>query len=208
MTSWRELKHVGVFGGTFDPPHIGHLILAEEALYQLGLREIKWVLTPNPPHKSNRTITNVEIRLRMVREAIKNQPRFRLSSVDLDRSPPHYAVDTVRILAAEFPSDQFVYLLGADSLHDLPTWYMPDNLLRACHSIGVLRRPDDQVDIVELEKKLPGVTNKIRWIDSPQFGISASTIRKKVALDQAYRYYLLPAIYKIIQQERLYKEKV
>lgn len=208
MSSWRDLKHVGVFGGTFDPPHMGHLILAEEALYQLGLREIKWVLTPNPPHKLNRTITNLEIRLSMVREAIKNQPRFRLSCVDVDRPPPHYAVDTVRILAAEFPSDQFVYLIGGDSLHDLPTWYKPEDLLRACHSIGVLRCPDDRVDLEALEKELPGVTNKIRWIDTPQLGISASAIRKKVVLDQAYRYYLLPAVYKIVQKERLYKDKL
>lgn len=206
LYSRQDSNLVGVFGGTFDPPHIGHLILAEEALYQLSLREVLWVLTPNPPHKLHQKITNLDIRLKMVRAALKSQPRFRLSMVDVYRQPPHFAVDTLKILSAKFPMDQFVYLIGGDSLHDLPTWHLPKDLLRACHSIGVLRRPDDQVDLDTLENELPGVINKIRWIDTPLIGISASAIRKKIHLNQAYRYYLLPPVYKIIQQEMLYQD--
>jgi nicotinate-nucleotide adenylyltransferase len=203
---WLDSKLVGVFGGTFDPPHVGHLILAEEALYQLGLREVLWVLTPNPPHKLNQSITNTETRQRMVLAAINDQPRFRFSSVDIDRSPPHYAVDTIRILTSLEPDVKFVYLIGGDSLHDLPSWHLPNELINLSQNIGVLRRPDDHINLEKLEIELPGVSDKIRWIDAPPIGIAASAIRKKIRFGQAYRYYLLPPVYKIINKENLYKE--
>ena len=107
----------GVFGGTFDPPHIGHLVLAAEALNQFGLDRVLWVLTPEPPHKSERLITDLGVRLEMLRAAIGEDPDFELSRVDIDRPPPHYAVDTMAVLRElldrqdEFLGDDCVKLL-------------------------------------------------------------------------------------------------
>ena len=120
---------IGIFGGTFDPPHMGHLILAEEACWQLQLDHVLWVLTPFPPHKKDRIISPVQDRLSMVQFAITENDRFKLSRVDIDRQPPHYAVDTVSILQQSSVNDEFYYLMGADSLIDLPTWHITIKLL-------------------------------------------------------------------------------
>src|SRR5512143_3713267 len=113
---------IGVFGGTFDPPHTGHLILAAEAQAQLDLERILWVLTPTPPHKPGQRITSTALRLEMLQAAIDGNPDFELSRVDLDRPPPHYAVDSVHLLRAAYPQAWLAYLMGGDSLDDLPTW--------------------------------------------------------------------------------------
>src|SRR4030042_4938152 len=100
---------LGIFGGTFDPPHVGHLILADEARVQLGLERVLWVLTPNPPHKMDQAITPLVDRLDMLRAALGDALHFELSRVDIDRPPPHYAVDTVRLLRRHHPDDTLVY---------------------------------------------------------------------------------------------------
>ena len=105
---------LGVFGGTFDPPHIGHLILAAEALDQLQLDKVLWLLTPFPPHKISQSITPLLQRLQMLQAALVDEPRFELSRLDIDRPPLHYAVDTLALLRQNVPSAQLVYLMGED----------------------------------------------------------------------------------------------
>jgi len=121
---------VGVFGGTFDPPHVGHLILAGEAVDQLGLQRLLWVLTPNPPHKLNQAVTSLEIRLEILQAAIEENPVFEISRVEMDRPGPHFAVDTVGMLAKLLPKAELFYLIGGDSLHDLPTWCDPQGFIQ------------------------------------------------------------------------------
>ncbi len=107
---------VGVFGGTFDPPHLGHLILAAEALHQLRLERLLWVLTQDPPHKHGQMICPWEARFEMVRLATAGDPAFEISRVDIDRPGPHYAVDTMGILKRQLPQTDLFYLIGGDSL--------------------------------------------------------------------------------------------
>ena len=152
------MQSIGIFGGTFDPPHLGHLILAAEARAQLGLDKLLWVLTPDPPHKQGQSIARIENRLEMVKLAIVDDPQFELSTVELTRPGPHYAVDTVQILARQNPGAKLVYLMGGDSLRDLPTWHRPAEFVSACQMIGVMRRPGDAVELPSLEKSLPGLT--------------------------------------------------
>ena len=114
---------VGIFGGTFDPPHVGHLILAEECRTQLRLDRLLWVVTNQPPHKLDQTLSPVEKRVEMVQLSIAGNSHFELSRVDIDRPGPHYAVDTVRLLQEQLPEAELFYLMGGDSLHDLPTWH-------------------------------------------------------------------------------------
>ncbi len=195
---------IGLFGGTFDPPHIGHLILAAEAGAQLGLDRLLWVLTPNPPHKQSQLITPLEHRLAMVELAISDNRRFELSTVEMDRPAPHYALDTVRIISEQNPSADLVYIMGGDSLRDLPAWHRPADLLAALHFIGVMRRPGDSIDLPALEKIIPGLTAKVRYVDAPLLDIAAHEIRRRVADGRPFRYFLPPAVYDYILEHNLY----
>ena len=199
------MHSIGIFGGTFDPPHIGHLILAAEARAQFGLERILWVLTPDPPHKQDRKITSIHHRLAMVKLALADDSEFELSSVDMGRPGPHYAVDTVKIIAAENPGNNLVYLMGGDSLRDLPDWNRPADFVAACYVIGVLRRPGDAIDLPALERELPGVRSKVRFMEAPLLDIAAHDIRTRSATGRPFRYYLPAPVYGYILEQALYR---
>jgi nicotinate-nucleotide adenylyltransferase len=196
----------GIFGGTFDPPHLGHLILASEALAQLGLERLLWLLTPNPPHKPGQPITPLAHRLAMLRLAIADEPRFEISEVEINRPGPHYTVETLRLLKEANPAGGLVYLMGGDSLRDLPTWREPGEILRLCHFLGVMRRPQDAVDLTALEMALPGLAEKVHFVEVPLLEISSRQVRQRVARGDAFRYYLHPAVYDYIQRNGLYRQ--
>ena len=196
---------IGIFGGTFDPPHLGHLILAAEALSQLQLDRMLWVLTPQPPHKPERPITALPHRLEMLKRAIGSAPGFELSTIEIDRPGPHYTLDTVDLLQTKFPSARLVLLIGGDSLRDLPAWSRPDELITAVNAFGVMRRPGDEIDLPTLERTLPGLSAKVRFVDAPQLEISSSSIRQRVASGGHFRYYLPTSVYDYIQQNNLYR---
>jgi nicotinate-nucleotide adenylyltransferase len=196
---------LGILGGTFDPPHAGHLILADEACSSLNLDRLLWVLTSKPPHKRSLPVTSLALRLQMLEAAIKGNPRFKLSRVDIDRTPPHFAVDTLKILKDQYPGETLIYLLGEDSLRDLPKWHDPNGFLSAADGLGVMRRPGIDVNLLDLEQKLPGLHKKMVFIDAPLLEISSTRIRRMVAENGAFRYYLLPAVYSIICKNKLYQ---
>jgi len=196
---------IGIYGGTFDPPHLGHLILAAEALAQLQLTRLLWVLTPEPPHKPGQPITPLHHRLEMLRRAIAETPGFELSTVEMDRPGPHYTIETLEKLREQFPAADLVLLIGGDSLRDLPTWRRPLDVLSACRFLGVMRRPGDFVQIDALERNLPGLSEKIRFVDAPQLEISSSVIRSRISNCGHYRYYLHSRVYEYIEQEKLYR---
>jgi len=198
---------IGIFGGTFDPPHLGHLILAEEAHHQLGLDRLLWVLTPDPPHKQNKYITPLQHRLDMLRVTIAGDPNFELCPVDIERPGPHYAVDTVRILKEQQPGVAWYYLMGGDSLNDLHTWRKPHELLASVTALGVMIRPGTKIDLVEIEKKTLGVSAKVKLINAPLIGISASDIRQRIARGLPYRYLVPLEVYNIIHERGLYRVK-
>lgn len=196
---------VGIFGGTFDPPHLGHLILADEALHQLKLERLLWVLTPDPPHKQGQTISPWQQRFELVQAALADNPAFEISRVDVDRPGPHYAVDTVRLLHDQLPGEELFYLMGGDSLHDLPTWYQPQELVRLCAQFAVMHRPSDAIDLQTLEVLLPGIGAKVHFIEAPLLEISSGDIRERAASGQPFRYFLSPAVYNLVQSERYYR---
>jgi len=199
-------KVIGVFGGTFDPPHLGHLILASEAAEQLGLETILWVPTRQPPHKLTRRITPIEIRLQLLEAALAGDDRFLISRVEIDRSPPYYAVETLRLLKVQQPGVQFAYLMGGDSLHDLPNWRSPIELAAQCIFLGVYRRPNDAVNLADLESRIPGVAEKIAWINAPLIDISSSMVREKARSGGVYRYYVPEGVARLIAHYHLYQE--
>ena len=198
-------ERIGIFGGTFDPPHLGHLILASEAHAQLKLARLLWVLTPVPPHKLNQPISSLDHRLAMVKLALKGELAFKLSMIEVERSGPHYTLDTIRVFSSRYPNADLILLLGGDLLRDLPTWHRPADLVAACHQIGVMRRPGDSIDMASLEKKIPGLNSKVKFVEAPLLEIASSEIRRRAARGLPFRYYLLPAVYQYIQKHNLYR---
>jgi nicotinate-nucleotide adenylyltransferase len=199
-------EQIGIFGGTFDPPHLGHLILAAEAYSQLGLDRLLWILTPDPPHKQDQVITPVEHRLAMVNLAIQGNPKFELSRVELDRPGPHYTTDTVEMIAGQYPDADITPIIGGDSLRNLPTWYKPKELLYACHWVGVMRRPGEEPDLKELERELPGISSKVHYVDAPLLEIASRELRSRIAEGRPYRYYLPHEVYEYINEHHLYSQ--
>jgi nicotinate-nucleotide adenylyltransferase len=200
---WHE--RLGLFGGTFDPPHVGHLILASEAKSQLELTRVLWTVTPDPPHKQDQIITALEHRLAMVRLAIQDNPAFELSDIELNRPGPHYTIDTIRLLAKENPNAEIVPIIGGDSLQELPTWHQPEEIVYAAHWVGVMRRPGEEPNLNELERELPGITSKVHYVNAPLLEIASREIRGRVAAGQPYRYYLPVPVYEYINQHQLYQ---
>ncbi len=197
-------QRIGLFGGTFDPPHLGHLILASEAQSQLELDRLLWILTPQPPHKLDQRITPTEHRLAMVNLAIGDNPLFELSRVELDRPGPHYTLNTIRLIAEQNPGAEIILIIGGDSLRDLPTWREPREIVAACHEIGVMKRPHENAVLDELERDLPGIRAKIRYVDTPLLEIASRELRNRIAEGRSVRYYLPTSVREYIEQKRLY----
>lgn len=196
---------IGIFGGTFDPPHLGHLILAAEARSQLNLDRLLFVLTPLPPHKGDHQIATLDDRLAMVSAAIQDDPGFELSRIEVDRPGPHYSADTVRQVRGLYPNATLAFLMGGDSLRTLHTWKRAQDFVDACDVLGVMRRPYQRVSLDSLEKKLPGSREKVQFIDAPLLEISSRQIRRRIAEGRPYRYYLSPPVLDVIESRGLYR---
>lgn len=200
------MMNIGILGGTFDPPHIGHLILASEALDQLNLEKVLWVLTPSPPHKMGNYISPLNQRKELLLNAIRGETRFEYSDVDIDRPAPHYAVDTVKILKGLYKGYNLIYIMGGDSLRDLPTWHDPSGFVNACDKISVMHRPDGDFDLNILEGKLPGIGDKVEIIDFPLIFISSSEIRKRIKTGRMFKWLVPESVYQTIKKNNYYQQ--
>jgi nicotinate-nucleotide adenylyltransferase len=196
---------LGIFGGTFDPPHLAHLIFAQEAAFQLHLERVLWLLTPISPLKSDLEISPWEQRLELLEAALAGNQKFEVSRVDIDRPGPHFAYESMKILADQNEGVQLLYLIGEDSLRDLTKWERSDELLRYCHQVGVMRRPEVETNLEQLENNIPGIRSKIKWVESPLLEISGRMIRSRWRSGQPVRYYLPDAVHELIREKGLYK---
>jgi nicotinate-nucleotide adenylyltransferase len=200
-------RRIGIFGGTFDPPHFGHLILAVEAQYQLELDTLLFVLTPDPPHKQGHRLTALDDRIAMLSAAIEGVARFALSRVDIDRPGPHFTADTMAILKEQYPGDVLVYLMGGDSLEGLLVdWDRPGEFIDQCDLIGVMRRPDDELDLSPLEAAFPGISEKIRFVEAPLLEIASNQIRRRVREGRPFLFYLPEKVRTVIAERGIYSE--
>jgi nicotinate-nucleotide adenylyltransferase len=196
--------NLGLFGGTFDPPHLGHLILAEEARTQFNLEKVLWLVAGQSPLKLDRQLSPVEMRVEMVSAAIKGNPHFALSRVDVDRPAPHYTVETLHLLRQEFPHGEFYFLMGEDSLRDLPKWRAPQAIIKEVRLV-VLRRPNTQFDLTELETQVSGVSARVLWLNAPQLEIASSDIQLRIKEGRSVQYMLPREVLEVIEREGLYK---
>lgn len=195
---------LGILGGTFDPIHIGHLILAEEAWHQLGLDKVLLAPAADPPHKRDQGKSPAEHRVRMVELAIADNPHLALSRVDVDRPGPHYTLDMVQLLLKQHgPGVELYFLMGLDSLVDLPTWHRPLDLMQQCHLVA-FSRPDADFDWTTLEAALPGISSRVVLLPMPLLQISGSDLRTRVQQGRPLRYQVLPQVEQYIHEQQLY----
>ena len=198
-------SRLGVLGGSFDPPHYGHLALAETARVQLGLAQVVFVPAGEPPHKRNRAMSPAEDRAAMTGAAIADNPAFTLTHVDLERPGPHYTVDMLALLRAQRPKiDAWFLLMGEDSLRDLSTWYNPLGILEQAY-LAVMPRVGRRVDLAKLTAALPSLAEKLVWLDVPPVNFSATNLRRRARAGLPLRYLVPPAVETYIREHGLYQ---
>jgi len=194
---------IGIFGGTFDPIHYGHLVAAEEARAVLKLERVLIVPAGQPPHKTTHPITPAEHRVAMVQLAIASNPAFVLSRVDLDRPGPHYSVDMVMRLRRQLGPGEVYFIVGMDSLMELPTWHEAERLMGLCYIVGV-NRPGYTYDLAPLEKAVPGISSHICVLEAPQLEISSHDLQERVRRGMPIKYQLPEAVEEYIYRHKLY----
>ena len=199
----------GILGGTFDPIHNAHLMIAGKALEHLGLDEVIFIPTSHTPLKEDTIITPVEHRVRMVELAITSDPAFRMSRIEIDRAGISYTVETLAGLKKSLSDDSELYFItGLDSLETLPKWKEPDRIIGMCRLVTVRRPGYDVADIDELEKGIPGIRKNLIIIDDPAPDISATEIRKRVAAGISISDLVPKSVEQYIQEKGLYKYNI
>jgi nicotinate-nucleotide adenylyltransferase len=193
----------GILGGTFNPPHLGHLICASEAVDQLGLERVVLVPVAIPPHKEVLDDPGPEERLALCERAVAGDERLAVSRVELDRGGASYTVDTLRELHLSDPEDDLTFIVGGDQALGLPTWREPREVLRlaalaVAERSGVARR-----DIVERLEGLP--TDRVRFFDMPRLDVSSSAVRRRVAAGRTIRYLVPEGVAERIAERGLYR---
>jgi nicotinate-nucleotide adenylyltransferase len=195
---------IGVFGGTFDPPHYGHLVIAEEARARLGLRRVIFLPAGQPPHKPERVISPVAHRLAMVLLAIAGNPGFRLSRLDVDRPGPSFTADLLELLQTELgPTADLHFIVGMDSLGDFLTWHEPVRVLRAARLVAATR-PGYACDLSEMEDVIPGAASRITLLEAPALEISSTELQARVRAGLPIRYQAPEAVARYIRRHGLY----
>src|SRR5436309_5160811 len=204
------MRRFGLMGGTFDPIHYGHLVVAEEVRATLDLAEMVFVPTGQPPHKQEGTVTAGQHRFAMLELAIASNPHFSISRIELDRPGPSYTVETLRLLREQWGELTALYfVIGWDSLEDLLTWYNPAGILQQLSYLVAVRRPgynerDGYRD--SLETRLPGIKQRLLVVPAPQFDISSTDLRQRVAEKRPIKYQVPESVEQYIKQYKLYQQ--
>lgn len=203
MSQPRRGQRVGVLGGTFDPIHTGHLIIASEFHHALGLDRLLFVPAGVPPHKRGLDITDDADRLAMLRLALADNPDFEIDTIDIDRGGVSYTSDLLAVLRDRHPGASLFFLMGEDSLRDLPTWHEPEAICRLAE-LGVAARFGVELDVSDVVEALPACAGRIRVVSSPEIAISSTDIRHRVATGQPIRYQVPLPVEEYIREHRLF----
>lgn len=191
-------------GGTFNPPHVGHLLCAQEARLDLGLDEVVLIPVNAPPHKSNEQDPGVAHRIAMCELAVAGEPRFSVSTVEAERPGPSYSVDTLEALHASRPGIELTFIVGGDMAAALPSWRDPERLV-ALASFAVAERDGSARELIlERLSAIPGAVDRVRFFDMPRLDISSSLVRHRVAAGRPIRYLVPDGVAQYIERERLY----
>lgn len=197
-------ERVGVFGGTFDPIHLGHLIAAEDARERLGLDEVLFIPAGQPWFKAGAAVSAAHHRLAMARLAIKGNPRFRVSDIEIRRPGPSYTIDTLEALAAARPGAELYVLLGLDALREMRRWRDPGRVFAMARVVG-MARPGASLDLAELDAAAPDARRRALIVDGPRVDISGTDIRRRIAAGMSARYRLPSDVADYARRHGLYK---
>ena len=198
---------LGILGGTFDPIHTGHLIIAQEAASRLALDEGWFIPAGQPWLKSGNRISASGHRMEMVRLAIRCNPGFKAAAIEIDRPGPSYTVDTlVALRDGDAKGDDLFFILGMDTLETLHRWHQPERLFELCALVGVSRPEHCDFDLGSLDLIRPGASSEVTIVDGPDIGISGAQIRRRVAQGLPISYWVPSAVETYIQEHHLYQE--
>jgi nicotinate-nucleotide adenylyltransferase len=181
-------RRIGLMGGTFDPIHIAHLVVAQEAAWAAHLDEVRFIPARQPPHKGGEPVSEARHRLAMTKAAIDGNPLFTVSTIEMDRDGPSFTVDTLREL--QEPGVQLLFVMGLDSLAELLTWHDPPAIVALAELVAVYRRVghDPHVVLQQLEATLPAARGRIHIVRIPALDVSSTEVRERVAAGQPIRY--------------------
>lgn len=187
------MKRIGILGGTFDPPHNGHLMIADEVKHACQLDEVWFIPTNEPPHKQQ-AMSNNEHRIAMLKKALAHTPYFTLNKIEMERSGKSYTIDTIKLLQKRHPNTSFYFIIGADMVEYLPNWYQIDELMTLVQFVGV-KRPhySMQTDYSILE------------VEVPELDISSGDIKQRIKNDEPFKFFVPLNVYHYIKDECLYE---
>ena len=193
---------IGIMGGTFDPIHVGHLAIAEEAREALAVERIVFVPAGVPPHKPAAEVTSAAHRVAMIALAIAGNPAFELSRIEVDRPGPSYTVDTVALLAE---TAEVTLVVSAETFRQLPSWHETERLFAFARLAVVPREGYPAPDPAWLAATFPGQESRVSYLDGPRLGLSSTAIRARVAAGRSIRYVVPDAVAAYIADHRLYR---
>jgi len=194
---------IGVLGSAFNPPHLGHLALAQEALWQLGLEEVVLVPTGEAPHKRILDDPGRELRLAMTRLAAADDPRFTVSTLEVERDGPSYTYETLELLAREKGEPDLVFVLGADAAIGLESWREPRRVVDLARLAVARRSGVSDADVGAVMRSL-GAAGRATMLEMPQFGVSSSAVRERAAAARPLRYLVPEAVARFIEEKGIY----
>lgn len=195
MAATAKKRRIGILGGTFNPPHLGHLVIADQVATQLGLDKVLFMPDAEPPHVDRKIAIPAADRVAMVKAAIKDNPRFSLELTEVERGGKSYSYDTMLQLTRAHPENQYYFIIGGDMVAYLPKWYRINDLLKLVQFVGVCRQGFTH------ESPYP-----VLWVDVPQIGISSTMVRDQVRRGQSVRYLVPTMVDLYIKEHLLYRD--
>jgi nicotinate-nucleotide adenylyltransferase len=194
---------IGILGGTFNPPHLGHLVVAQEAYRELDLDQVLLIPAGLPPHKPVEDEPGPEHRLELCRLAVGDDARFTVSDLELLRDGPSFTVDTLKTLRTQSPSDDLFLILGGDIAAGLPRWHEPERVLELATVAIAKRRGTSKAAVQDALAQLTG-GERARFFQMPRIGISSTMVRRRVRAGQPIRYFVPDGVMHYIETHRLY----
>jgi nicotinate-nucleotide adenylyltransferase len=194
---------IGVLGSAFNPPHLGHLALAQEALWQLGLEEVVLMPTGEAPHKRILDDPGRELRLAMTRLAAADDTRFSVSALEVERDGPSYTYETLELLADERPDTNLVFVMGADAAVGLESWKRPERVAELARLAVARRAGVSDADVAAAMRSL-GAEGRATMLEMPQFGVSSSAVRERAAEGRPLRYLVPEPVARFIEEKGIY----
>lgn len=202
----EKVNRLGIMGGTFDPIHYGHLVAAEMARCQFKLNKVVFIPSGSPPHKTSRDVAPAELRYAMVESAIRDNPAFDISPIEVEREGLSYTVETLRILRRAWPAHELFFITGTDALLEIFSWHEPLEILTLIQFIGAARPGFDASDfLLKVQQEHPETQGRIHYLEVPALSISSTDIRSRVRRGEPIRYLLPESARVFIEQQGLYK---